>query len=101
MIVYNITSRIDPGIETEWVKWQRDIHIPEILALGLFTDYKLYRLLDQDESEGITYVIQLYAQEPSLYERFINEFDAAMRNKALLKWGNKFIEFRTAMQIVN
>jgi hypothetical protein len=101
MIVYNTTIKIDPSIETEWILWQKEEHIPAIMSLGLFTEYKFYRLLEQGESDGITYVIQYFASDIHHYNRFIHSFAPAFLDKALNRWGDKFIAFRTVMQIVN
>jgi hypothetical protein len=101
MIVYNITIKIDPHIENEWVNWQREEHIPEVLATGLFTDHKLFRLLEQDEADGITYVIQYYTPSLANYKKYIEEFATTLRKKAFERWKNQFIAFRTVMEIVN
>jgi hypothetical protein len=101
MIVYNITMKVLPGIESEWINWQKQEHIPDIMATGLFTEYKFFRLLDQDESEGVTYVIQYFSSSLENYDQYINTFAPALREKALAKWGNRFIAFRTVMQVVN
>jgi hypothetical protein len=68
---------------------------------GFFEDYKFFKLLEQDDSEGPTYVIQYYASSFQNYDRYIQEFAATLRQKAIEKWGNKFIAFRTVMQVVN
>ncbi|HLG40976.1 MAG TPA: DUF4286 family protein [Chitinophagaceae bacterium] len=101
MIVYNLTIRVEPAIEAEWVRWQKDEHIPEVMSSGQFTDYKFYRLLDQDESDGITYVVQYFATDIHHYNKYIDSFAPGLRKKALNKWGDKFIAFRTVMQIVH
>lgn len=101
MIVYNLTLKVEPAIEAEWVRWQKNEHIPEVMTSGQFTDYKFYRLLDQDESDGITYVVQYFATDIHHYNKYIDSFAPDLRKKALNKWGDKFIAFRTVMQIVN
>lgn len=101
MIVYNITVKIVPKIEADWIEWQKKEHIPEIMATGLFRDYKFFRLLDQDESDGITYIVQYFAATKEKYNQYIEEFSSALREKALAKWGNQFIAFRTVMEVVN
>ena len=95
MIVYNITIKIDPAIEKEWVLWQRREHIPEIMATGLFTESKLFRLLDQDESEGITYVCQYFATNEANYECYVADHAPLLRKKSQQRWGDRFIAFRT------
>ena len=101
MIVYNITIKITPGIEEEWVNWQKNEHIPDVMSSGQFTEYKFYRLLEQNEHDGITYVVQYFASSLENYNRYINETSHTLRQKALDKWGNKFIAFRTIMEVVH
>ena len=101
MIVYNITVKIDSGIETEWMHWMRQEHIPEVMATGFFSEYKFYKLLNQDESDGPTYVIQYFTTAIENYNSYIEEQAPLLRQKAISKWGNKFIVFRTLLQVVN
>ena len=101
MIVYNITNKIQAAIEKEWIEWQKNEHIPEVMSSGQFTGYTFYRLLEQDESDGITYIVQYFAPDIHHYNKYINSFAPSLREKALNKWGNKFMAFRTVMQVVN
>ncbi len=100
MIVYNLSMKVDPVIEKEWITWQQEEHIPEILATGLFTEHKFFRLLEQDESDGITYVIQYFAPSLENYKLYIEKFAPMLRKKAIEKWNDQFIVFRTVMKIV-
>jgi len=100
-IVYNTTTKIDPQIEKEWIDWQKNEHIPEVLATGLFGDYKFFRLLEQDEIEGITYVIQYFSSSLENYKKYIEEFATSLNEKCLRKWSDQFISFHSVMEIVN
>lgn len=101
MLVYNVTLKIEAGIETRWLNWMKQEHIPEVMATKLFNEYKFFKLLEQDESEEKTYVIQYFASSKENYDRYITEFAPALRKKAIEKWGEQFIAFRTVMEIVN
>lgn len=101
MVVYNITIKIVPEIEEEWVSWQKEEHIPDVMSSGQFTEYKFYRLLEENESDGITYIVQYFSTSINHYNIYIEKFAPALRQKALDKWGNKFIAFRTIMQVVH
>ncbi len=101
MLVYNITLKIDADIEKDWITWMKQEHIPEVMATTLFTENKFFKLLEQDESDGITYVIQYFTASKENYDRYIHEFSPTLRQKAIEKWGNRFIAFRTVMQFVN
>ena len=101
MIVYNITVKIDPAIEAAWIQWQQQEHIPDIMASGQFTQWKMFRLLEQDDIEGMTFVIQYFAPAMENYIRYIEVYAPVLRQKAFDKWGNSFIAFRTVMEVVN
>lgn len=100
MIIYNLSMKINTSIEDEWVQWQKEEHIPEIMATGLFSEFKFYRLLEQDARDGVTYVIQYSAPSFENYNRYVKEFAPHLRQKAFEKWGNGFIAFRTVMELV-
>ena len=101
MIVYNITVKIDPAIEAAWIQWQQQEHIHDIMASGQFSQWKMFRLLEQDDAEGITFVIQYFAPTLENYIRYIEEFAPVFRQKAFDKWGERFIAFNTVMEVVN
>jgi hypothetical protein len=92
--------KVEPAAVEEWVRWQKEEHIPEIMATGLFDSYKFFRLLEQDETEGPTYIVQYFISSREKYNRYINEYAPALRDKANSKWGQRFIGFRTLMELV-
>jgi hypothetical protein len=61
----------------------------------------MFRLLEQDDTEGLTFVIQYFSPSLENYYRYIEEFAPVLRKKALDKWGARFIAFRTIMEVVN
>ncbi len=100
MFVYNITMKVDNTIEEEWILWQKEIHIPEILSTGFFYEHRFYKLLEQDEGEGKTYVIQYFAMEKKDYEEYIHHHAPVLRERAFLKWGDQVTAFRTLLKAV-
>jgi len=101
MIIYNVTIKVDTSISIEWLDWIKNVHIAEVLACGCFTDARIMRLLEIDDSDGPTYAIQYFSESKSLYNLYIEKYAADLRNKSFEKWGNKFIAFRSVMQVVN
>ena len=100
MIVYNITIRVDRSIDEAWLQWQKEEQIPAILETKLFTEYRIYKLMEQDEIEGNTYIIQLFADTAAQLQEFLQIHDQRLREKAFEKWGDRFISFRTTMELV-
>ena len=100
MIVYNVSQKINKSILKEWLTWQKEVHIPEIMSTGLFSDYKFYKLLDQDEEEGTTYVIQYFSDSRENYDQYVTRFAPGLREKSVKKWGDGVVTFQTVMHVV-
>jgi len=101
MIVYNVTIKIAGTIEEAWLSWLKEEHIPDIINTGCFTHAVVHRLLETDETEGPTFVVQYHAESKALYNLYVQNHAAAMRQKGIEKWGDKFIAFRTVMHVIN
>ena len=52
MLIYNITIQVNWTIHNEWLPWMQEVHIPEVMATGMFTHFRILRLLEVDESDG-------------------------------------------------
>ena len=101
MIIYNVTIKIANVIQTRWLQWLKEEHIPEVIQTGCFTYATILRLLEVDDTEGPTYAIQYFAESKGLYNNYIEKHAPTMRQKSFDKWGNQFIAFRSVMQVVN
>jgi hypothetical protein len=99
-IIYNVTIKVESSIADSWLQWLLEEHIPDVMATGCFSTYKLVRLLEVDESEGPTYAVQYVAEAKALYNRYITKFAEDLRQKTYDKWGQRFIAFRSVMQVV-
>jgi hypothetical protein len=101
MIVYNVTTKVEKSITGSWLQWIKEEHIPDILNTGCFTHAVILHLLEADDEEGSTYAVQYHAKDKEEYDRYIRDHAETMRTKAIDKWNNKIISFRTLMSIVN
>lgn len=99
-IIYNVTVKVDPDIADNWLAWIISEHIPEILETKCFTDFRIVKLLEVDETDGPTYAVQYFAESKADYNRYIEIHAPRMRKKSNDKWGEKFIAFRSLMEIV-
>ena len=101
MILYNVTVKVDWIIHDEWLEWMRREHMPEVVATGCFIRSYLFRILETDETEGPTYSSQYFAQSKADYDKYIDLHAALLRQKAFDLWGNRFITFRSLMEVVH
>jgi len=100
MYIYNVTVKLDWSIHDVWVPWMLNEHMPEMVNTGCFTHFQLIRLLEIDEKEGPTYAAQYFAGSKPDYSRYVEIHSAAIRQKYFDKWGDRFVAFRSLMQIV-
>jgi hypothetical protein len=101
MYIYNVTIKVDISIAGEWLLWMKNVHIPKVLSTGCFSKHQLVKLLEIDEEEGPTYAAQYFADNIEQYHRYIQHFSAELRKETIDKWGDKFIAFRSLMQVVD
>lgn len=100
MLIYNVTIKVDESIATSWLQWMQQEHIQRIMDTGCFTEYKMVRLLDIDDSEGPTYAVQYFAPTMDHYQQYLRQHAPRIRKESIDKWGDRFIAFRTLMEVV-
>jgi hypothetical protein len=100
MILYNVTVKVDHSINQEWLLWMKQEHIPDVLGTGMFREARFWKLMEVDESEGITYAVQYIADSKDDYQLYLEKYAGEMRNRGLQKWGDRFIAFRSVMEMV-
>ena len=100
MIIYNVTIKVDASIAETWLQWLLHEHIPDVMGTKCFTDYRVVRLIEVDDTEGPTYAIQYNAAAKADYNRYIELHAPEMRRRSYEKWGERFIAFRSVMEVV-
>lgn len=101
MILYNVTVKIDRESHEDWVSWMQKVHIPDVMATGLFLEYRMGRLLGMDEPDGVTYAIQYYAADLASLQQYQAHFAAKLQADVNEKFQGKFVAFRTILEIVD
>jgi hypothetical protein len=75
-------------------------HIPAVMATGYFHDHRMLRILEQDETDGITYAVQYQARNMQDYFDYIENESLALRNATDKRFKDKYVAFRTVMKVV-
>lgn len=101
MIIYNVTIQLQHNIEEAWVSWMKETHIPDVMNTNCFEKFQMVKLLEIDETDGVTYAVQYYASNYLNYKYYTENFAKQLQQQSFDEWGNQFIAFRSIMQIVN
>jgi hypothetical protein len=98
-IIYNVTLKLESGIEEEWLQWMKESHIPDVLKTGYFSGYKISQLLYQDDSEGKTFAIQYEC--PSLDDliKYQNEHAPRLQQEHTARYKDRFVAFRSILKV--
>jgi hypothetical protein len=89
MLLYNVTVGIDSDIEMEWLEWMKAKHIPDVLNTGMFIDYKIYKVLHDNNDGTVSYSVQYFATSLELVVQYLEVFAPAMAEEHRLKFLNK------------
>ena len=100
MLVYNVTINVDNSVAEEWLEWMQAVHIPDVLKTGCFTENKIFRVLADEDSGGKTYSIQYYCHDMETFKRYEKNFAPALREEVNLKYKDKFVAFRTMLEVI-
>jgi hypothetical protein len=100
MYIYNVTVKVDTGRADEWLTWMRNIHIPDVLQTGYFSEYRISRLINEGDLDGITFVIQYAFQQLDDYLNYQLHAAPALQRQHQEKFGQDAVAFRTIMEIL-
>jgi hypothetical protein len=100
MIIYNVTIKIDLQVHDIWFKWMKEEHIPRVMETGCFTEYKMYRILEENTSDGISYCIQYFANEISSYFDYKATFAPVIQKETPDAFPGMTSAFRTLLKEV-
>lgn len=99
MFIYNVTINIDASIHDEWLRWMQEVHIPEVMATGCFTEQRMLKVLNV-EDEGTTYSIQYTFKEMKDMETYRERHAQRLQAETMKKFRDKFVAFRTLLEII-
>lgn len=99
MIIYNVTVNIDDDVQDEWLKWMKEVHMPDVMRTGFFMESKICRLLVKEES-GTSYSIQYTCLNIRDYEEYRRDHAPRLQKEHMDRYANKFVAFRTLLEVV-
>jgi len=99
MLLYNVTLILEDAAAAEWLKWMQEVHIPEVMATGLFVSNRLLKVLDSP-NEGVTYCAQYVLENQDQYNTYQSTYAPALQEKLNEKFKNRFVAYRTLMEFI-
>lgn len=100
MIVYNVTVNIDNSVHQEWLIWMKQVHIPEVMKTGFFSENRMLKLIGDEDSGGHTYAIQYTCGSMNEYNSYKEKFAPTLQKVHADKYKDKFVAFRTLLEVI-
>jgi len=99
MIIYNVTVNIDHEACEEWLTWMSETHIPDVMATGYFKEYRMAKVLAQDEG-GVTYSVQYLAPDMESYHRYVHQEAPRLQAESEKLFKDRYVAFRTILEVI-
>ncbi len=99
MILYNVTTSLDPEIADQWLTYMQETHMPEVMATGFFLKSQLCRMLEEEEG-GITYASQYYCVSLEQLREYQQIAAPALIDEMNKHFGGRYASFRTMLEVV-
>ena len=99
MIIYNVTVSVEESIKADWLTWMQDVHIPEVMATGIFSKSQINRVMVQGDS-GNTFAIAYTCNSMKDLHKYQVKFAPELQKKHVARYGEKAVAFRTLMEVL-
>jgi hypothetical protein len=98
MFLYNVTVGIDKDVEQEWLEWMQAEYIPNVLRTEMFFDYKLYKVLHDQEEGSVSYSVQYFAKTIQHVNIYFEKFAPALIEAHRARFRDKHVAFMTLLE---
>ena len=100
MLLYNVTVGVDKDAEEEWLQYMREKHIKDVLNTGLFVEYKMYKVLHDDDGGTISYSVQYFARTIEDVQQYLEVFAPRLIEEHRRRFQNRHVAFMTLLDEV-
>lgn len=100
MLLYNVTVGVDKDIESEWLQWIRENHVPGVMATGMFHDSRIYKILHDQEDGTVSYSIQFFAKDIAHVTQYLETYAPRIIAIHRDRFANRHVVFQTLLEEV-
>ena len=97
MTIYSVTIAIQASIESEWVEWMKNVHVPDVLKTGCFSECRIHKSVGAGADEP-TYVLQYSCSSLEEYHRYRDNFAPALQKEHSDRFSGRFRGSRQVME---
>jgi hypothetical protein len=100
MILYNVTINIEQEVEDEWIQWMKEVHVPNVMATGIFQESKFFRILHETDDNTANYSVQYFTDSMEKIKTYQSRYAPQLQAEVKEKFQDRFVSFRSLLESV-
>lgn len=99
MISYAVTVSIDADIAEEWIQWMRSVHIPDVLATGLFRGARMMRVTEPPAAARPTFRFEYTLADRDAFDVYQREHAPRLQADHTERYAGRFEASRSVAEL--
>jgi hypothetical protein len=101
VIIYAVSIAIKKSVHEEWMRYMKEVHIPDVMRTGCFRKCELQRVLEPaSEAEFLAYSIQYSSDSIEDYEHYRTEFAVRLQAEHTQRFAEEFRATREVREVM-
>jgi hypothetical protein len=101
MIIYNTTYSVSDKVYGSFLKWVKEKHIPQMISSGYFSEFKLSRVLTDEDQEGNSISLQLTAENVNAVSQWREQYGDLFEMEISSLFSVNVLYFSTFLEIID
>lgn len=98
MFIVNITFNASVRVFEPWRKYVTKYFIPQSMKDGGFTEFKIIKVLVDEETGGQTYSVQFMSENPIRVDNYLREIFPGFQDELIQTFGEQVVVFATPLK---
>ena len=99
MFIINITFNTSDNVYDNWKNYITRYFIPQSMKDGQFKEYKIFKVLVDEESGGQTYSIQFFSENPVRIDDYLRKIFPDFQEELIQTFGQQVVAFATPLKM--
>jgi len=101
MIIYNTTYSVSDKVYGSFLKWVKEKHIPQMISSGYFSEFKLSRVLTDEDQDGSSISLQLTAENVTAVSKWREQYGDLFDMEISSLFSVNVLYFSTFLEIID
>ena len=97
MFIYNVTVNVEDDVHDDWLKWMKEVHIPDVMATNMFLRNRIFEVMVENE-KGTTYSIQYELLDMETLQLYQQLYAPKLQQEHKKRYKDKVLAFRTLLR---